>query len=1298
MAVSEIKSGVRIRINNIYVLPPNKNLKISQGILTLVPRNAAKGRNLPVNFFFKSLAEDQKTRAIGVILSGTASDGTEGLEAIKAEGGVAVAQDPKSSRYDGMPASAIASGVVDAVLPPYKIALELVRIAQHPLMTEEPRDQGKEEPKTEQDELTQILILLKSQCRVDFTGYRPSTIRRRILRRVVLNRDESLKEYLNRLRSNPHEVKRLFSDLLIHVTEFFRDSKVFVDLKKKVFPKLIKDRPADSTIRIWVVGCSTGEEVYSIAIALLESLGSRAGRVRIQIFATDVSEPALTKARNGLYPKSISERVSPERLKRFFTKVESGYKINKSVRELCLFSCHDVARDPPFGKMDLVSCRNLLIYFEPALQKRILSVFSYSLQPHGYLLLGRSEGVGSLTTHFVPLNKDAKIFSRKTIPFARHSHFPDFQGAPAPVISVKSSARDSAISADDLEREVAGITQAEYVPPHVVINSNLEIRLNSGDISPFLQIPSGEATLNLLKMAQPEIVADLRMIVRAVRKKNASTSRECHIKRGTKIEAINIRAIPLKGGPSPKERVLIVFEPKPDLSVLRAGHKKSVAKSDYVKSVERKLAESTAYQESLISDFETAQEELISANEELQSTNEEFQSANEELETAKEELQSTNEELNALNDELRAINADSDALSNDLTNLLTSVEIPIVMVDLIGNIRRFTPKAGKMMNLIHGDIGRPLSDIQTTVKLPNLPELISEVIDDISTKELEVQDSGGHWYRLQIRPYKTTENKIDGAVIAFVDINLLKRSLQETKYDLDYAISVANSVRLSLVVIGEDLKIRSANQAFFRNFPGMKGAVETEFFSAFGMPIDSKLRDRLKKDLQSGNEIMDFEVTFDVKGVGRRIFNLNASNIHWVGGEGEALLVSVQDITARRKLESELVLSRSEAERANKTKDAFLSVLSHELRTPLNSILSWAQLMKRSDLVPAKRKRGIEIIERSALTQGQLIEDLLDVTRIQSGKIQLNLVEISPLEPVRAALESVNMLSESKKISIKLDAKIGSETIIADPVRVQQALWNLLTNAIKFSPAGNPILVRVESLAVNGNPVISIKVIDQGKGIKKDFLPRLFERFSQADITSTRVSGGLGLGLSIVRDLLAMQNASITAESAGLGKGATFTIFFPVKSRQSGSKPAEAKKNSVSARANLNGICILLVDDDEASLEALSETLESFGAETICRASASEAIAVLEDREPDIVISDIAMPGEDGYSLIRRIREREPAKGGKIPALALTANATSESSEKALSAGFQSFIAKPFDARFLAHEVARLVNEGLRSP
>ena len=925
MSVKEVTDGLQVEPNNIYVIPPNHNMAILRGVLALLPRTEDRGRHMCIDFFLQSLAEDQKERAIGVILSGTASDGTAGLEAIKAQGGVTIAQDPKSAKYDGMPRSAIASGTVDLVLPPSEIAKELVRIARHPLLArynETPADTSEEPATSEQDGLTKIFILLRKHCHVDFSHYKHTTVRRRIARRMVLQKKDSLADYGDYLQANSAEVKALFDDILINVTGFFRDSESFNELKGRVFPEIMTGRASDAPIRVWTVGCSTGQETYSLAMSLLEFLGDAASRTPIQIFATDISESAIQKARAGIYPDDISQIVSKGRLQRFFVKIDGGYKINKSVREMCLFSRHDVTSDPPFARIDLICCRNLLIYFDSVLQKRVFKIFHYALNPGGFLWLGRSESAGQLSTLFTVADKTSKIYVRKNTPqstrlqFAVSSYTPETRKPPD---KVAEPITDNV----DVQRETDRIALSEYVPPGVVIDHDMQIVLSRGDTSLYLTLPPGQVSFNLFKMARAELVSDLRMTIQAAKKQNRPVGRTgLRIQRGERLETFGIKVIPFKTSPHAKEHhFLIFFEPAVESgqsAPLGKRHKKQSARQTeaenrQIKELQRQLAEAKAYQQTLAEDAETTQEEITSANEELQSTNEEFQSTNEELETAKEELQSANEELNTLNDELQSRNNDLTVVNDDLINLLGSVDVPVVMVGLDGRIRRFTANAGRVMNLIPSDVGRSIGDIRPSFEVPDLYHLVSTVIDTITVKELEVQDRAGHWFRFQIRPYKTADNRIDGAVITLVDIDFLKQHLSESTVRLDYAISIANTVTQPLAVLDSQLRLTSANHAFFDVFrvaPKESGKAFLSVLSGGAWP-DTPLRKMLSDVLSSNIAMTNFEISHEFPKIGHRTLLVSARRIQWVGLKSDAILVSMDDITERRKSEENIVsLSR----------------------------------------------------------------------------------------------------------------------------------------------------------------------------------------------------------------------------------------------------------------------------------------------------------------------------------------------------------------------------------------------------
>lgn len=787
--VAEVKDGMAVEPDRVYVIPPNTNMAILNSHLHLMPREPAQ-HHLPIDFFMRSLAEDRGSKAIGVILSGTASDGTLGMKAIKAEGGITFAQDEKSAKYGDMPRNAVAAGCVDFVFPPDGIARELIRIAHHPYLRQPQAVETAESSDERDDELRKIFILLRSATGVDFTHYKHTTIKRRIKRRMMLHKAESLKDYIKRLQENRVEVDALYQDILIHVTGFFRDPEVFEALKTLVFPNLLKNRTPEAPIRIWVPGCSTGEEVWSIAISLMEFLGDAGSGKEIQIFATDISETALEKARAGVYLENITTEVSPERLRRFFVKAGRGYQIHKSIREMCIFARQDIVKDPPFSRLDLISCRNLLIYLGSELQKRMLPIFHYALKPTGFLLLGNSETIGAFAVHFSLLDKKHKIYAKKETP----ARLPiDFSRGDYPLEKIwRGRKPEGTGSPFDAQKEADRILLAKYAPAGVLVNADLEILQFRGRTGTYLEPGPGQASLSLPRMAREGMLVDVRAAIQKARKSDAPVRKQgVQVKDDGRLRGIDIEVIPIKGS-SPAERFfLVLFQDsvaaaKPE-SKKRKGKEVTVREARQADRLKQELAQTKSTLQLIIEEQETTNEELKSANEEILSANEELQSTNEELETAKEELQSTNEELTTLNDELQNRNTELNVANNDLLNLFASVNIPILILGNDLRIRHFTSQAEKMLSLIPADVGRPISDIKHNLNPSNLEQSVLEAMDTVSTKEYDVQDRRGRWFSMRIRPYKTTENKIDGAVITWIDITVMKTSLEGTEKALGEA-------------------------------------------------------------------------------------------------------------------------------------------------------------------------------------------------------------------------------------------------------------------------------------------------------------------------------------------------------------------------------------------------------------------------------------------------------------------------------------------------------------------------------
>ena len=781
MPVMEVSKRVKPEPNVVYVQPPNKCVVCQNGALNLVQRT--ERLNLAIDQFFESLAEEQGSRAIGVVLSGSGSDGTAGLRAIKAAGGLTYAQDEQSAKFPSMPRHAMVSGSVDAALPPAEIAREICRIADHPYIQLPAKDGDAPPPAIliaeNIDELGRIFLTLRQHTGVDFANYKQSTLQRRIHRRMALHRIEDLGRYARLLRDDPKETRALFNDLLINVTRFFRDPRAFEALKKRFIPALMKTKKKrQAELRVWVPGCATGEEVYSLAICILEALGRSASTTRIQVFGTDLSEMAIDRARLGVYSSAIEKDLSDRRLRRFFKKLDSTYQINRAVRDLCTFARQNITADPPFSRLDLISCRNVLIYLGPALQKRAMPIFHYALNPSGYLMLGPSETVGVFGDMFELVDKRAKIYAKKILPGRPEFDLQSYRPAEFKPMETRAASRPAPRGGDDFNVQVQQVADrimlSAYAPCGVVIDGNMTVRQFRGQTGIYLEHAAGPATLNLLHMARSTLVPDLRAAIhRAFRTKQPVRKERAVLKHDDKVREVTIEAIPFNVATSESTWVLVIFKEDDQKSERRAKkfNKAAATPEGDLMRLREELSASKESLQAIIEEQEATNEELKSANEEIESSNEELQSTNEELETAKEELQSTNEELTTLNEELSNRNLEVMQVNSDLSNLLSSVHLPIVMVDSGLTVRRATPTARKMFNILETDIGRRLSDLRPKIEIPNLESLLRDVIDTLSVREKTVRDPEGRSYSLRIRPYRTADNKIDGAVMTLVDID-----------------------------------------------------------------------------------------------------------------------------------------------------------------------------------------------------------------------------------------------------------------------------------------------------------------------------------------------------------------------------------------------------------------------------------------------------------------------------------------------------------------------------------------------
>lgn len=912
MPVMEVKEGMAVEPNHVYVIPPNKVMSIRDGALHLAARLKAGSAHMPIDHFFRSLAESERHRAIGVILSGAASDGTLGLGAIKAEGGITLAQDEASAKYTGMPRSAAAAGCVDFILPPEGIARELTRVSRHPYVGDEAPASSLAISDEPNGDLREIFRLLRSVSGVDFAYYKYTTVKRRIARRMALHKLDHLQDYLKYLQGNRPECSALFEDILIHVTGFFREPEVFEELKSSLFRAILKNKQPANSVRIWVPGCSTGEEAYSIAMVLLEFLDNQTSAPSIQIFGTDISEEALDRARTGVYSESSVSEISPGRLQRFFVHTATGYQIVKSIREMCIFARHNLGNDPPFSRLDLVSCRNVLIYMGPALQKKIMTIFHYALKPSGYLLLGKSESVGGYAELFVAAGRKHKIYLKKATPSR-----PVFDLPPAELEeAVRKEQKAETPPKFDVQREADRIVVNHYAPAGLIANDSLQILHFRGQVASFLSPSPGEASLNLLRMVRPEFAVELRTAVHRAHKQQGPIRKEGILtKREGRLYDVALEVIPIQG--EMKEAYyLVLFDERrcPEADGKVSGSKKlSKAQELETARLERELQSTKEYLQSIIEEQEANNEELKSANEEILSSNEELQSTNEELETAKEELQSTNEELVTVNEQMQSRNLELSQLGDDLTNLLGGVNIPIVMLGLDHRIRRFNPQAERLLNLLPTDVGRPIDNIRPNIAVPDLENRISEVIDKVTSMEREVQDLDGHWYSMRLRPYRTSDNKIDGAVMILVDIDALKKTQGALQAQTLFAEAVLQSAGALVMVTNADGEIVAFNHACELSsgykFSEVKGKSSWDDFLVPAEEVDG-VKAIYRKLLHSNGPIQH-ENTWKSRSGARRLISWSSAAIAGADGAPKHSVRIGADITERRAAETALQASET---------------------------------------------------------------------------------------------------------------------------------------------------------------------------------------------------------------------------------------------------------------------------------------------------------------------------------------------------------------------------------------------------
>jgi two-component system CheB/CheR fusion protein len=1322
-------------------------------MLHITPRGEARGVHLPVDFLLRSLAEDQQTRAIGVVLSGSGSDGTLGLCEIKAVGGITFAQQEKSAKHAGMPRSAVASGCVDFVLSPEEIAHRLAEIGGHPYLAPTPPSAA--ELAEADDQFRKILSAVRSTSGVDFSQYRDTMIRRRIMRRMALHGHQVLADYSGMLETDRAEVDALYEDLLINVTSFFRDAQMFEALKSTVFPEVIKKKPPTAPVRFWVPGCSTGQEAYSLAMALWEFFDDKLIRPPFQIFATDLSDQAsLEKARFGLYPESIEAEVSPERLRRFFKREDHVFRIDKSIRDACVFARQNLAADPPFSHVDLISCRNVLIYMATPLQRRVVPILHYALNVPGFLVLGNAETVGEFTNLFEMVDRTNKIYIKKAASDRPAFQFSldDYRGAINPA---QRLAHPRAPNTQDYQKEADRLVMGRYAPPGVLVNHHFEVLQFRGRTDRYLEIPQGEPTANLLKMAREGLLLELRNALNQARSQHEPVRRnDVRIRDKSGVYTVDLEVLPVRPAGATEGPLLVLFHEKGPTSPFQArvSHGQSersgqtaVASPTWVSRLfgqtggrhvqptpavpmpteadharlSQELAATREYMQSLVEQQDATNEELQSANEEILSANEELQSTNEELQTAKEELQSSNEELSTINEQLNHRNLELNQSTNDLTNLLTSTTIPVIMVGNDLRIRRVTGPARKAMHVLPTDVGRSIGDFKSAVELGDLESLIADVIEHVQVREREVKDREGHWHLLRVHPYRTADNKIDGAVIVLVDIDQIKRAQEEARgsraqlaaevealsrlHELTASLMVADDLRAALDrVLEASMTILGAARGTVQLYNAERQSLEIVAQRGFHEDFLDHFRTVGAADGSAGSRCLEARDRVLIEDVEQDAHYAPHRAIAAAAGyravdatpilnrSGQVLAVlTTYFLEPHRPSERELgtldlyaqlagnFLERVRADdalkEADRHKNEFMATLAHELRNPLAPIRNAVKIIELADENPATVADARNILTRQTEQLTRIVDDLLDMSRITQGKFDLRKQRVQLATVVTTAIESSRSYIESRRH--RLEVNLPSEPLYldADPVRLAQVLVNLLNNAAKFTDPGGQIDLTVGQDAAREHVLIAVR--DNGDGIPADVLPRIFKIFTQANASPDRARGGLGVGLTLVRSLVELHGGTVEAKSEGVGQGSEFTVRLPLASvqRDHGSGDAEEVTRPAPAKPRR----VLVVDDNEDQVQSLASLLKALGHQVASAYDGPSAVAAAAAFRPDLALVDIGLPGMNGYDVARRIREQSGLE--EVVLVAQTGWGQEEDRNRSLEAGFNHHLVKPVE-------------------
>jgi two-component system CheB/CheR fusion protein len=1281
MTIHRAEDGMMVEADSIYLLPPKKEMIIADGRLKVTDKDRSKGLALPIDMFLESLARECGSQAIAIILSGSGSDGSRGVLEIASQGGFVISESPKTAKFDGMPASAQASGVVDKILVPEEIGQLLVQIATRPGLTRKERIVQEEIRQDSLQGMDSIYQLFRRHHDIDFSVYKDTTVLRRINRRVTMVGAASIDEYARKLHDEPHELDSLYGDLLIGVTQFFRDAETYALLCQTIFPELVNKRDAGEPIRAWVSGCATGEEPYSMAIAIHEAF-EKAGQVpNLKLFATDVHKSSLEHAGRGIYSADQLTGVSEERLKNYFVPREQGYQVSPEIRRSIVFAPHNVLSDAPFTDLDFVSCRNLLIYFQNVAQTRALSMFHYALNKGSILLLGGSESPGELSSEFSVVHERERIYrKRRAVRLPSEFRAPmnrqaagemlHASAARVPIASRRSQGEQMTLHDQMLNR---------FMPPSLLIDENRCLVDTFGGAEKFLRLRPRRPSLDVLDLMDESLRATLSGAIgrtsvenTPVRFANVNLKTETQEEGDRKNQLFNLTVTPINSPSVTGKYHVISFE---------ALDKQQDPHLVTVESTPDEMDASRDHIEQLEEDLRYSRENLQSTIEELETSNEELQATNEELIASNEELQSTNEELHSVNEELYTVNAEHQSkigelaeLNQDMSYLLENTDVATVFLDRELRVRRFTSRTSKIFDLVEHDLGRPIRSFVPKFQVRDLVERLEQVVEDNVPLEREIIADDGTSYLMRMLPYRTGEG-VEGVVLMLVDVS----SLQVLRERLRWMSAIVEST--DDAIIGQNLEgiITSWNTGAEQLY-GFRADEAIGQHVSIIIPKDRRSEvAEYHETIQAGERLHTRDTIRARRDETELHVSLTVSPVFNSHDELIGISKIARDVSERIAMEDQILAQISQ-------RDAFLATLSHELRNPLNAAMSASRLIRDERTDPKTRHEAAQIVGRQIALARGLLSDLLDLSRVTQGKIKLEstLVDLCSLVPM--ICETTPKEAESLHQEIKWDLPDEPLYVNGDATRLTQVQVNLIHNALKYSPENTQVRV---SLSRQADRAV-IAVADDGVGIPKEQLESIFDAFVQIGETVHQSKGGLGVGLTLVRFLVEAHGGHVEAQSDGAGTGTTFRVFLPIAKQPIAEEPQPRHgiEHNASESADENSrLTIVLIEDIDDSRKMLASLLTMEGHVVHACPDGETGVEAIAQYQPDLALIDIGLPGIDGHEVARRATQNSAFDKTKL--IALTGFGQQSDIDTAINAGFHEHLVKPVDLDALA----KLVND-----